>query len=162
MGAANGSMLGIPAWNQNRDPLPDGNEDPYHDSDCGEECAAMRIYYRTGLELPAGVLRTLIPGHGASGATTGPELVGVMRLFHLSPVYREITGAAIQAFCTRSIVQGTPPILIGNWVSPHILHWVLGVDAGRDALTVNDPWGGVRRYLPWDIVLQRYAGGCIL
>lgn len=122
----------------------------------------MRIWHKTGIELPAGVLRTLIPDHQDHGATTGPQLVHVMRLFGLRPVYREMTGNAVLPLLARSVVAGVPPIILGTWVSPMILHWVLVVDAMTTGVAVNDPWGGVRRFIPQNLLLQRYAGGCIL
>lgn len=157
-----GSLSDIPAWNQNRDPLPDGQEDPYHDTDCGEECAAMRIYYRTGVELPAGVLRELIPGHARRGETSGMDLVGVMRLFGLSPVYKRVATDAVQLLLGEAVRKGIPAIVLGTWVAPTVLHWVLVVGADGGGVWVNDPWGGVRRYIPWGIFLHRYAGECIV
>lgn len=154
--------MDIPSWDQNRDPLPDGNQDPYHDTDCGEECAAMRIWYRTGIELPAGVLRTLIPSKLDAGTTTGPELVAVMEKFGLRPVYKEPATAAIHTLCQSAVVKGIPPIALGFWVAPTVMHWVLLVDAPRTGVVVNDPWGGRRYFLPRDKFLQRYAGECIV
>lgn len=162
MAASGGSLLDIPTWDQNRDPLPDGQQDPFHATDCGEECAAMRIYYRTGIELPAGVLRTLIPDKTQTGATTGPELVRLMRQFGLRPVWLRVTVDAIQGQCQRSVTLNVPPIVLGNWVAPTVPHWILLVDAMATGVVVNDPWGGRRYFLPWNLFLQRYLGECIV
>lgn len=162
MGAAGGSLLDIPTWDQNRDPLPDGQQDPYHDTDCGEECAAMRIYYRTGIELPAGILRQLIPKHQNTGVSTPQELVQLMRLFKLNPVAIRATKDAVQEALSRSTVAGVPPIVLGNWVSPLVPHYVLVVDSMQTGVVVNDPWGGRRYFLPTDLLTRRYDGWCIL
>lgn len=122
----------------------------------------MRIYYRTGLELPAGVIRAMIPNHQDHGSTSGSDLVGVMRLFGLHPVQLPLAPNIVLQHLQKAVVLGIPPIILGNWVSPLILHWVLVVDALTTGIVVNDPWGGVRRFLPHDLVLQRYAGDCIL
>lgn len=122
----------------------------------------MRIFHRTGIELPAGVLRTLIPGHRNHGETTGPELVKVMRLFGLRPVYERVASNAVQSLLEASVVAGNPPIVLGNWVSPLVPHWLLVVDAMMTGAVVNDPWGGRRYFLPIDRFLTRYLGDCIL
>lgn len=122
----------------------------------------MRIYYRTGLELPAGVIRTLIPDKGSTGATTGPELVAVMRRFQLTPVHLTPGTNAVRHYIERSVTASVPPIVLGTWVSPKVLHWLLVVDAMQTGMVVNDPWGGRRYFLPWDLALRRYAGSCIV
>lgn len=122
----------------------------------------MRIYYRTGLELPAGVLRTLIPDKITTGGTTATELVQLMRRFGLRPAYKRVSADAVEDHLQLATTKGIPPIVLGNWVSPVILHWVLVVGVMTTAAVVNDPWGGVRRLIPWDLFLQRYAGDCIL
>lgn len=155
-------LLDIPTWNQNRDPLPDGGLDPFRATDCGEECAAMRIFYRTRIELPAGILRQLIPGHQDHGETAPADLVRVLRIFGLHPVSSPVPLTAIRSQLTRSIDAAAPPIVLGRWLASDSLHWVLGVDASSDGLLVNDPWDGQRRLYPWDKVLSRYAGWCIL
>lgn len=122
----------------------------------------MRIYHRWGLELPAGVLRTLIPNKQATGASSGQELVRLMRLFNMRPVALTLGADASVHLLSRSVLQGVPPIVLGYWVSPLILHWVLVVDTPATGVVVNDPWGGVRRFIPTDLYLQRYAGVCIV
>lgn len=122
----------------------------------------MRIWYRTGIALPAGVLRQLIPGHQSRGETSGQELVDLMRIFGLSPVSVSVARDAIQERLAGSLAAQTPPIVLGFWDDPTTLHWVLGVAASASALVVNDPWGGVRRIIPWPVLLREYAGTCIL
>lgn len=122
----------------------------------------MRIYYRTGIELPAGTLRTLIPHHGDHGETSAQDLTFLMHLFGLRPVAVPISPDAVQIRLQHSIATGTPPIVLGRWLSPTTLHWVLGVAASVAGLTVNDPWDGTRRQYPWPLLTSRYAGWCIL
>lgn len=161
MGGGN-PLLDIPTWNQNRDPLPDGGLDPFRDTDCGEECAAMRIFYRTRIELSAGILRGMMPGHLDTGRTTAADLVWLMRIFGLRPVARPLGRDAVQAEVRKSIERQTPPLLLGTWLASDTLHWVLGVGASDGGLLVNDPWDGQRRLYTWDRVLSRYAGWVIV
>lgn len=156
------SLLSIPTWNQLADPLPDGEEDTYATTDCGEECAAMRIWYRTGIAMPAGIIRQLIPGHQDRGETSPGELVQVMRLFGLRPVALARALGAIQPLVVKAIGAGIPPILLGYWDDRTILHYVLVVDITRDGLLANDPWGGRRVELSWSNVDAAYAGWCIV
>ena len=51
-----------------------GMSNAFADSDCGEACAAMEMFFR---KLPVPTLKDIreaIPGHQAYGQTTGPEL----------------------------------------------------------------------------------------
>lgn len=122
----------------------------------------MRIWYRTGLALPAGVLRTMIPGHQGQGETSPDELTLVMRLFGLRPAVVQTAKDAIQESLIAAIRVGIPPIVLGYWESRTVLHYVLGVDASSSGFLVNDPWGGRRALLSWDQVDSAYAGWCIL
>lgn len=142
--------------------MPDGGQDAFSTSDCGEECAAMRIWYRTGIALPAGILRELIPGHSDHGETSPEELVILMRIFGLRPVTMPSTVDAVQGHIRDAIAKLIPPIVLGYWESRTVLHYVLGVAADDSYLTVNDPWGGKRSKLSWDQVASGYAGWCIL
>lgn len=156
------SLLSIPTWNQLRDPLPDGEQDAYSTTDCGEECAAMRIWYRTGIALPAGIIRQLIPGHGDRGETSPGELAQVMRTFGLKPVALARALDAIQPLLIKAIMAGIPPIILGYWDDPKVLHYVLGVDITTTGILVNDPWGGRRVELSWTTLDTQYAGWCIV
>jgi hypothetical protein len=142
--------------------MPDGGQDPFHAADCGEECAAMRIWYRTGIALPAGILRQLIPGHSDHGETSPEELVVLMRVFGLRPVVMPTTVDAVQGSLTDAVRKGIPPIVLGYWESRTVLHYILGVDADAAGFLANDPWGGKRGKLSWDQVASGYAGWCIL
>lgn len=155
------SLLSIPTWNQLSDPLADGEQDPYAESDCGEECAAMRIWYRRGIALPAGIIRQLIPDHQARGETTPAELVAVMRLFGLSPVALSYNLGAARIGVAQAIAHAIPPIVLGYWESRTVLHYVLGVGSGNVGLACNDPWNGRRRVIPWSEFDGGYAGWVI-
>lgn len=104
----------------------------------------------------------MIPGHQTYGQTTGPELVKVMHVLGLSPVIKYAAMNAVLQTVRRAVTAGVPPIVLGNWVSPSILHWVLVVGASDIGWVVNDPWGGQRYYLPASKVLTRYGGACIV
>lgn len=122
----------------------------------------MRIWYRTGIALPAGILRMLIPGHSDHGESSPEELVILMRIFGLRPVSLPVAADAVQESLTDAIRKGVPPIVLGYWESRTVLHYVLGVDADTVGLLANDPWGGKRSKLSWDQVASGYAGWCIL
>lgn len=159
---SNPALLAIPTWNQLRDPLADGEQDPFNAADCGEECAAMRIFYRTRIALPAGILRLLIPGHLDRGETSPDELVILMRIFGLRPVAIPSTLDAVRGHIEEALSKGIPPILLGYWESRTVLHYVLAVDSDQAGVLVNDPWGGKRVKLSWDQVASGFAGWCIL
>lgn len=122
----------------------------------------MRIWYRTGIAMPAGVLRQLIPGHQTHGATTGEELVSLMRIFGLKPLLSQTGRDAVKVKLKMSQMAGVPTLLLGEWEQRGVLHWVLVVAVDGDGVTVNDPWGGRRVRLSWDNVDAAYDGTCIL
>lgn len=122
----------------------------------------MRIFYRTKIELPAGQLRAMLPQHTDHGETSAADLVYLMHLFGLRPVGLPVSKSAIQVRIQTSIDRGTPPIVLGYWLSTATLHWVLAVGASAAGVLVNDPWDGVRRQYDWSRLTSRYAGWVIL
>jgi hypothetical protein len=122
----------------------------------------MRIWYRTGIALPAGIVRQLIPGHQDHGETAPGELVQVMRIFGLSPVALARALSAIQPLLIKAIGAGIPPIMLGYWDDRTILHYVLGVGVTPAGILANDPEGGRRVELSWSNIDAAYAGWCIV
>lgn len=158
--AAGGGALARPAplWNQLADPLPTGALPAWRYEECGEECVAEVIYAQHGVEVLADALRAQLGGPGRRGLTTGADLVRVLNRNNvpataLAPPDGAVA-AQIQACCTA----GGLVIVLGRWVSPTVLHWVLVTRADQAGCGANDPWGGTRRTWAWSDFESAYAG----
>jgi hypothetical protein len=150
--------LAAPAWNQLNDVLPDGQQDPYATSDCGEESVAMALYACGGPNLPAGVLRMLLGGPGRAGTTTAAELAYLLALFGVKAHVRQADPDAAWTEWQHSYQARYLAIALGYWVSPGFLHWVLVREADEGHLTFNDPWGGQVRTLEKQEAQKLYGG----
>jgi hypothetical protein len=153
--------LPIPVWNQLNDPLPDGQQDPYATTDCGEESVAMIGKGYGGPELPAGQVRMILRAGDVNGPgiSSGDDLVHALAaVFHLRSHVRACNAATFQIEATKAINSGMPVIALGQWVSIGFLHWVVGRGADDTGLMTNDPWGGANRLIAWPDVARLYAG----
>lgn len=122
----------------------------------------MVLAYRQGVALPAGVIRALIPGHSTHGETTATDLQDVLGLFHVAAVAMEVSDAYMRGHLAAYLTASHPVIVLGNWLDPHILHWVVAVGYGNGKLAFNEPFYGERRLEPWDWAIQRYAGDMVV
>lgn len=122
----------------------------------------MVLAYRKGIALPAGVIRTLIPGHSDHGETTPDDLQRVLRLFGVGANAMELDVVDLRTALIGRIRSESPVIVLGNWLDPHVLHWVVAVGFGQGKLTFNEPFYGERRSEPWEWTIPRYAGEVVV
>ena len=62
------------------------------------------------------------------------------------------------AHLRESAAAGRSVIVLGRWISPTVLHWVLVTTADPAGIGYNDPWGGLRQTATWAAFGERYAG----
>jgi hypothetical protein len=158
MQGAGKSILTAPVWNQLNDVLPDGQQDPYATTDCGEESVAMAIAACGGPSLPAGVLRQLLGGVDRPGMTTARDLSYLLSLFKVSNHPRQADPDAAWTEWQHSYQAKYLVIALGYWVSPGFRHWCLIRETDSAALVLNDPWGGQVRTLSRDQAQRLYCG----
>lgn len=60
-----------------------------------------------------------------------------------------------------AIRDGDPSILLGKWISPNVLHWVVGIGYGNDALLAMDPWTGMLTAYRWRVVALLATGDVV-
>lgn len=150
--------LPAPAWNQLNDPLPDGQQDPYATTDCGEESTAMAIAACGGPNLPAGVLRQLLGGANRSGTTDAQALCYLLSLFKIKSHVRECPADVAWTEWRHSFEAGFLVIALGWWVTDGYPHWVLIRQADDSAMTYNDPWGGLEKRMGKQWAQLKYQG----
>lgn len=157
-GAGGLALRSAPRWNQLADPLSDGTLAPQRFNECGEECAAMEIARQHGVPLSADALRFLLGGAARAPITSAADLVRVMALCNVPAVSRDVAASAIAGELQACTAAGGVAIVLGNWVDPHVLHWILVTRADGAGCSANDPWGGRRRSWTWEAFRPLYAG----
>jgi hypothetical protein len=143
-GAGVTSPVKLPVYNQLNDPLPNGEQDAYATSDCGEECAAEIIRACRGVVLSAGDIRYQLGGADRTGLTTGSDLVEALRLSDVPAHSASLDVASAWPAIAQSLAGGKPVALLVLWQNTSTLHWVVATDLRGGVLYYNDPWGGVR------------------
>lgn len=62
----------------------------------------------------------------------------------------------------RDVDAGRLNIILGHWIVPTELHWLLVVGYAWDGLVVNDPWHGLRRRVDGPVLDQLWSGVRVL
>lgn len=152
----------LPVWNQLNDPLPDGNQDAFSTSDCGEECVAEVVYGLRGVVVSAGAIRYMLGGALRTGLSTAADLVSVLRIDNIPSAGVSCGWADALPLLERQSVAGQPSILLGTWLGGSALHWVVATTVADGVLHFNDPWGGSRRKMAYSDALPLYQGSLVL
>jgi hypothetical protein len=118
----------------------------------------MVIYQQHGVEVAADALRAQIHGAQGGALTTGDDLVKILARNNVAAQLRTWPGDQAPAHILESAAAGRAVILLGRWLAPTVLHWVLAVGADNAGITYHDPWGGFRLQVPWATFAERYAG----
>lgn len=144
---------GFPTWSQNRDPNPDGSADPFASTSCGEECCSIVLYGLRREYTTAGQVRDAMPGHADHGETTAADLVGFLSRRGLFPLAQYVPGDGLKDLIRKGIDSTWPIIVLGNFVAPTVLHWVVVIGYGDDHALFIDPWYGRLEALHWSSFL---------
>jgi hypothetical protein len=150
-----------PLWDQLADPLPNGTLPFWRWEECGEECCAEVIQEQHGVSVIADALRAQLGGPQRRGLTTGADLVRVLALNNVAAA-QSGPGAAQVAAALQAITDaGGSAIVLGHWLGPGVLHWVLVTRADAAGCGANDPWGGRRDTWTWPGFQAAYAGDLV-
>lgn len=156
--AGGGSPAQLPAYDQLADPNPDGTMPTGRANECGEECAAMVVAWVHGVPMEADYLRYLLGGARRQPLTTGADLVRILALCNVrSSVGSPATGD-LAAQVQKINKAGGLAIMLGAWLDPGILHWIVATASSINGCTVTDPWGGRRYNLAWSKAESLYGG----
>jgi hypothetical protein len=147
-----------PAWNQLADPLSQGGLPAQRYQECGEECCAEVIYQQHGVEVSADALRARIHGAAGTGLTAGPDLVKLLGLNNVAAELHTWPVGEAPAHIQASAAAARAVIVLGTWISPTVLHWILVTAADSAGIHYNDPWGGLKLSIPWATFAERYGG----
>jgi len=154
------TALRVPLWNQLNDPNPDGSQDPEQESDCGEECASMVLFATTGVSTTEEQVREAM-GKPGSGTSNNQDIAAFLSSHDCPAVALTPATGILKQLIRHEVGQNCPVIVLGAYVDPSIWHWVVAVDFGGGRVGINDPWGGMRRYVPWTWFLERYRGEAV-
>lgn len=152
------TLDGYPTWSQNADPDPTLGTDPYERTDCGEECCAI-VQFGAGLGYVTETqVRDAMPGHGGHGETTGSDIATYLESIGLVAASIAIAPQILQLYIKKRVALGRPLILLGYWVVPTVLHWVVVIGYGNDHMFYIDVWDGRVKALHWKQVRALYFG----
>ena len=157
-----GPLTWLPLWKQSAGLLPDGSPDPQQYNDCGETCVAMVIAALTGVLMEPGAIRQQLGGSERSGLTTGTDLVTAFALNGVSASTAEHGASVGWDVCVAAYGQAEPAIILGNWLSPDCLHWMLLDDKHPGYLTMIDPWTGTETPVTHARWAAQFAGSIVL
>lgn len=142
-----GTPLPVPPLrDQNTDLLPDGTVDPAHFTDCGEACVSSVIEALTSYHVPVGCIRSILRLPQDNGITGPADLNQALAVFRLqSWTLREAAGNWLKSARLRN--HGHYALLLGRWIDPAQLHWVIAYEHGVQGVWVMDPWTASHRYI---------------
>lgn len=150
---------GFPWWSQLTDPDPRTHRpDVFATTDCGEEVVSIWIAGKTGRYTAAADLRRDLPGVRADGRTTGQDLANLLAGYTIVALDDMLPPRALKAAVHRNIDQERPIALLGRWIDPDVLHWILGIGYGNDALLAMEPWTGRLVAYRWMVVESLATG----
>lgn len=155
---AGAAVRPAPAWDQLQDPLSTGVLPAQRYQECGEECCAEVIYQQHGVEISADALRSQLRGAGGPALTSGQDLVKILRRNNVAAALHTWPAAEAPGHIRESAAAGRSVVVLGQWISPTVLHWVLVTTADLAGVSYNDPWGGLHQTATWAAFGERYAG----
>jgi len=156
------SGVSIPNWNQLDDPLPDGAQDPFSTSDCGEECVAECVFGARGVTVSAGDVRFALGGSSRPGWTTSADLIQAFDYYGMRSKALAMSAGDLWKATSSSVSSGQPVILLGNWLGPGPLHWIVAVRTAGLVLVCNDPWGGQTKLLVYSDFSRNASGQAVI
>lgn len=113
---------------------------------------------RTGKYTSATEIRRAILGHGDHGETTAQDLAGVLIKYGVPADIKAGAFPALRQEIKARLDVGLPVIVLGYWWSPVILHWVVALGHGNDAMAYMDPWDGKMHVMRWRMVHSLAVG----
>lgn len=118
----------------------------------------MLLYRWRRRELSAFDIRQQMPGHGHDARTTGEDIASWLRRQGVvsNAVYLEV--GRIRALIHDEVGHGRPGCILGTFIMPGVLHWIVYRGAGDGQVGINDPWFDQYRKASWGWLLSRYAG----
>jgi hypothetical protein len=156
------TLDGFPWWSQITDPDPRTHKpDIYATTDCGEEVSSIWIAGKTGLYTDAADLRRGLPGNRTNGITNGDDIVTMLGSKGIQARINSWSLDIYQSRVRAEIDRGEPVGLLGYWIDPAVLHWVLGLGYGNGALLALDPWAGKLTAYGWSYVRSVATGDVV-
>jgi hypothetical protein len=116
--------------------------------DCGPACVVSCIEELRGCWSADELLRLRYFGVVDSRLTTADDLVGMLRANGIDAHAREVDAKTMQVEVVRNWNAGRPSLVLGNYVSPNVAHWVKFIGDANGPVVMN-PWPGGRSRWSW-------------
>lgn len=133
-----------PIVSQLQSRLPDGGLDPANHSDCGESCLASAFRALRFMSMSPGCVRQSLGLPFSDGSTTASELAYWWNGVH--GVAEVAERSKIEIWDELGLLRhhGWYQVVLGFWVQPGFLHWVLAYERTRAGVLVMEPFSGQR------------------
>lgn len=151
-----------PLISQRGAPNPGGSPDPAGDTDCGEACISAAVLALRGVYFSPGAMRQALRLPVDNGRTGSSDLAELWVAFGGRADLVDITwpNGKLQQ---RSLRHGRHYLpMLGNWIAPGLLHWVLAYANASGGYWVVDPWTVAYRHFPYAEVSRLSAGAAVL
>lgn len=109
----------------------------------------------------AAELRRDLGKPSTDGRTAPPDLVHLAGKYGLAAKRDSWSGSLIRAELKAYIGAGAAGAVLGTWIDPSILHWVLAIGYGNGAMLAMEPWNGNLRAWPWSVVQSLATGDAV-
>lgn len=147
-----------PIVGQNVALLPDGTVDPDHKTDCGESCVSSVVWASTEYSISPGCIRQAMNPTGPDGLTTGQMLARFLNGVGVRATRDVLYHGEIWKHLAELRNHGKYQIMLGNWLDPVLLHWVVAYERSSTGVWVMEPWSATRREYQQQFVNASSAG----
>lgn len=121
----------------------------------------MLLMYWRSIELSAFEIRLEIPGHAHDARTTAEDISNWLRRQHIAADAVHLEARGVRTLIHDQVGHRRPGCILGEYVAPGHLHWIVYRGAGDGHVGINDPWFDQYRKASWGWLLQRYAGALV-
>lgn len=156
-----GGALSIAPLAQSDAQLPTGGVDPQWYNDCGETCVAMLVAAKKGVPIGVARVRYLLRGPNGDARTTAVDLVNVLAMCDLKAHDVYSNGPNAYDEVRRNLDAGRSSVVLGEWITSGVEHWMEVVSYGDDSITFNDPWIGAHRIETRVGFIAKYGGAYV-
>lgn len=155
---ANGTPLTPPPIvGQNIAVDPDGTIDPDAATDCGESCVSSVLQVATSYSIPPGCIREAMHGPRGLGLTSADDLTRFLQQMAVSSYRSALSADEYWDALSRLRHYGQYRVILGNWVSDELLHWVVAYERSSTGVWVMDPWTATHVNYSREYVMSRQA-----
>lgn len=153
--------LWAPHWDQLYDPDQYGPADSAAATDCGEECVAEVVMSIHGQVVTERQVRERLGLPGSDGRSSAAQLAEVLSGYAVMAMPEYPVASGLRDVLRAQLAVNHLSLVLGYYVGPTALHWVVVRQSIGGRVRFNDPWGGLLREESWVWFLRWYGGSVV-